>query len=63
MAREDLRDRNGNLKGYRQESGSRIELRDKNGNLLGYYDTKQNQTRDKNGNLIGTGDLLASLLR
>lgn len=62
MARQDLRDRHGQLIGWREERGDRIEGRDASGQFRGWYDRHNNQTRDAGGMLVGTGDLLTGLI-
>ena len=62
MAKEELRDANGQLLGYRQQNGVRIECWDATGHLKGYYDVRTDETRDQIGRLIGKGDLLTSLI-
>ena len=63
MAKQDLRDRNGNLLGtIDTKSDGKLELRDRQGNLKGTYDPKSNTTRNRQGNLVGTGNLLTTLL-
>lgn len=63
MAKEVLRDQNGNRIGeIETASDGKQVIRDKNGNRLGEYNPHDNVTRDKNGNRAGTGNLLARFL-
>lgn len=64
MARQTLKDANGNVIGYIDtESDGRQVLKDRNGNVNGYFDPKSNATKNTNGNVVGYGNLLVTLLR
>lgn len=57
--RQDYRDRTGNLLGYREQRGRRIDCRDRTGSLVGSYGPRRDETRDRMSLLIGRGDLLS----
>lgn len=61
--RQHLRDNSGNLLGWRQQVGPRINGYTAAGWLVGWYDPKFNATHNCSGHRVGTGDLLASLGR
>lgn len=60
--RQEYRDRDGKLRGWRHQSGRRIFGRVHTGALVGWYDTVTNETRDQAGKLVGKGDMLAALI-
>lgn len=60
--RQYLRDNSGNLLGWRQQVGLRINGYTAAGWLVGWYDPKFNATHNSNGHRVGTGDLLSSLI-
>ena len=60
--RQHLRDNSGNLLGWRQQVGQRINGYTAAGWLVGWYDPKFNATHNSHGHRVGTGDLLASLI-
>lgn len=60
--RQNLRDNSGNLLGWRQQDGRRINGYTAKGLPVGWYDTATNFTYNINGHRIGTGDLLTSLI-
>lgn len=58
-----IRDKNGNVKGFIQESDDRRIIKTASGNYLGFYHKVQNRTYDVSGNYLGTGDLTMTLLK
>lgn len=60
--RQHLRDNSGNLLGWRQQVGQRINGYTAAGWLVGWYDPKFNATHNSSGHRVGTGDLLGSLI-
>lgn len=60
MAREDLKDRYGNLCGYISDTGSTKTAYDRYGNKLAYYDGRY--TYDRYGNKVGEGNWLSSFI-
>ena len=60
--RQEYRDRTGMLRGWREQSGGRIDGRDRTGYLVGWYDPHRDETRDRTGRMIGKGDMLAALI-
>jgi hypothetical protein len=60
--RQNLRDNSGNLLGWRQQIGRRINGYTAAGWPVGWYDPVMNATYNSHGHRVGTGDLLASLI-
>jgi len=60
--RQHLRDNSGNLLGWRQQAGPRINGYTAAGWLVGWYDPKFNATHNSSGHRVGTGDLLATMI-
>lgn len=60
--RQNLRDNSGNLLGWRQQAGRRINGYTAAGRLVGWYDPVFNATHNSHGYRVGTGDLLAVLI-
>ena len=60
--RQYLRDNLGNMLGWRQQMGRRINGYLATGWLVGWYDPSMNATYNHHGHRVGTGDLLASLI-
>lgn len=60
--RQYLKDNSGNLLGWRQQMGRRINGYAPAGWLVGWYDPVMNATHDSHGHRVGSGDLLASLI-
>lgn len=54
MSRKEIKDQNGKLLYYTQQSGSRLEVRDASGRLLGYC--QNGETRDASGRLVAKGE-------
>jgi len=60
--RRYLKDNSGNLLGWRQQMGRRINGYTASGWIVGWYDPVMNSTHNSHGHRVGTGDLLSGLI-
>jgi len=57
-----IKGRNGETRGYRTESGNRVNVSDEQGRMVGWYDKAQDKTFDRSGAYVGTTDQTRDLL-